>query len=90
MPSTRHLYLSLQTSSNQMFQLKLIAGNNTNKHCGSVDRVVASDARGPRFESSHGQDFKLNIFAVKKRPGTAQFEINKPYSYIVTQRLKTF
>ena len=28
--------------------------------CGSVGRAVASDARGPRFESSHWQKF-INI-----------------------------
>ena len=32
--------------------------------CGSVGRAVASDTRGPRFESSHWQKFNylLNIF----------------------------
>ena len=29
--------------------------------CGSVGRAVASDTRGPRFESSHRQKFILNI-----------------------------
>ena len=32
--------------------------------CGSVGRVVASDIRGPRFESSHQQVFIMNIFTV--------------------------
>ena len=30
--------------------------------CGSVGRAVASDYRGPRFSSSHGQNFTLNIY----------------------------
>ena len=30
--------------------------------CGSVGRVVASDSRGPQFESSHRQKFILNIY----------------------------
>ena len=29
--------------------------------CGSVDRADASDARGPRFESSHRKIFKRDI-----------------------------
>ena len=29
---------------------------------GSVGRAVASDSRGPRFESSHRQKFILNIY----------------------------
>ena len=30
--------------------------------CGSVGRVVASDSRGPQFESSHRRKFILNIY----------------------------
>ena len=30
--------------------------------CGSVGRAVASNARGPRFESSHRQKFIFNIY----------------------------
>ena len=30
--------------------------------CGSVGRVVGSNSRGPRFESSHRQKFILNIY----------------------------
>ena len=30
--------------------------------CGSVCRAVASDSRGPQFESSHWQKFILNIY----------------------------
>ena len=30
--------------------------------CGSVGRAVASDTRGPRFESSHRQKFISNIY----------------------------
>ena len=29
---------------------------------GSVGRAVASDSRGPQFESSHWQKFILNIY----------------------------
>ena len=31
---------------------------------GSVGRVVASNSRGPRFESSHRQVFILNIYCL--------------------------
>ena len=34
----------------------------TGSGCGSVGRVVASDSRGRRFESSHCQKFILNIY----------------------------
>ena len=30
--------------------------------CGSVGRAVASDTRGPRFESSHRRNFIMNMF----------------------------
>ena len=30
--------------------------------CGSVGRAVASNWRGPRFESSHREKFILNIY----------------------------
>ena len=49
---------------------------------GSGAVAVASDTRGPWFESSHQQDFIMNINAVnfiektkmkKQRPGMAQF-----------------
>ena len=30
--------------------------------CGSVGRAVASDSKGPRFDSNHRQHFKLNIY----------------------------
>ena len=32
--------------------------------CGSVGRAVASDTRDLRFETSHWQDFIMNIFTV--------------------------
>ena len=53
--------------------------------CGSVSRAVASDSRGPRFESRHRQKFKLNIFTVscvertkikKKEAGKGPFKKN--------------
>ena len=30
--------------------------------CGSVGRAIASNSRGPQFESSHQQTFILNIY----------------------------
>ena len=50
--------------------------------CGSDGRAVASDARGPRFESSHRRNFMNLMFSVncwkdenkdKQRPGMAIF-----------------
>ena len=50
--------------------------------CGSVGRVVAFDTRGPRFDSSHRQNFIEHLFIInciektkinKKRPGMAHF-----------------
>ena len=48
--------------------------------CGSVGRGVASDTRGPRFESSHGETYIQTIFysfektkTKKKSPGMAYF-----------------
>ena len=35
--------------------------------CGSVGRGVASDTRGPRFESSHGETYTDYFFTVLKR-----------------------
>ena len=52
-----------------------------NSGCGSVGRAVASNARGPRFISSHQQNL-YSIFAIsciektkikKKRPGMVDF-----------------
>ena len=46
-------------------------------------RAVASDSRGPQFESSHWQTFKIHIFTAnciektkikKKRPGIAHLK----------------
>ena len=57
--------------------------------CGSVGREVASNTRGPRFESSHWQNlnwtciylFTINCIAKtkinKKRPGMAHFFLKK-------------
>ena len=56
--------------------------------CGSVSRAVASNAKGPRFESSHQQTLISDIYLfningikmtkiVKKRPGMAQFFVKK-------------
>ena len=54
--------------------------------CGSVGRAVAFDTRGPRFDTSHRQNFIehlfVNLFNInciektkinKKRPGMAHF-----------------
>ena len=32
--------------------------------CGSVGRAVALDARGPRFDSSHSQNFIEHLFII--------------------------
>ena len=51
--------------------------------CNSVGRAVASDTRGPRFESSHRQNLYWTLFTVnciektkikKKRPGMAHLK----------------
>ena len=51
--------------------------------CGSVGRAVASDTRGPRFKSSHWQNYIEHLFTVnciektkirKKRPGMAHLK----------------
>ena len=34
--------------------------------CGSVGKAVASNTRGPPFESSHQQNLKMNRFTVEK------------------------
>ena len=55
------------------------AGSIRNKQIGqcggSVGRAVASDSRGPRFESCHRQNFTVNSIEKtkikKKRPGMA-------------------
>ena len=54
--------------------------------CGSVGRAVAYDTRGPRFDSSHWQNFNEHLFIVnciektkinKKRLGMAHFFLKK-------------
>ena len=54
--------------------------------CGSVGRAVAFDTRGPRFDSSHRQNFIEHLFNIncvekmkinKKRPGMAHFFLKK-------------
>ena len=57
--------------------------------CGSVGRVVASDTRGPRFESAHQKTFyylssvncieKTNI--KKKGPGMGHLKIQNKSTY---------
>ena len=61
--------------------------------CGSVGRAVAFDTRGPRFDSSHWQNFIEHLFIInciekmkinKKRPGMAHFfKKNKKQSSII-------
>ena len=55
---------------------------NEGSGCGSVGRVVAFDTRGPRFDSSHRQNFIEHLFIInciektkinKKKPGMAHF-----------------
>ena len=66
--------------------------------CGSVGRAVAFDTRGPRFDSSHRQNFIEHLFIInciektkikKKRPGMAHFFLKKrlfkDWSQIVSQ-----
>ena len=54
----------------------------TGSGCGSVGKPVASDTRGPRFESCHWRSFYWTLLTVncvektkikKKRPGMAHF-----------------
>ena len=68
--------------------------------CGSVGRAVASDTRGPRFESSHRQKF-INIEQLlytvncvmkrqkikKKRPGMAHFKKNANRAYYISAQV---
>ena len=62
---------------------------------GSVGRAVASDSRGPRFESSHRQKFILNIYCQlswkdenkEKEAGNGPFK--KKSSFLVSM-LKNF
>ena len=57
----------------------------TGSGCGSVGRAVASDTRGPRFESSHRQKIILNIYCQlywkdenkEKEAGNGPFKKNK-------------
>ena len=57
--------------------------SHTGSGCGSVGRAVASNTRGPRFESSHRQNLYWTLFTVscqektkikKKRPGMAHLK----------------
>ena len=66
----------------------------TNYHqgsgCGAVGRAVASDTRGPRFESSHRRNF-IHVFTInciektkikKKEAGNGPFFLKKNYHLI--------
>ena len=61
--------------------LNFAIGWNIRSGCGSFGRVVASDTKGPRFESSYWRNF-ICVFTIncieetkikKKRPGMAYF-----------------
>ena len=70
------------------FKRPYLDAEETNKEnfgsgCGSVGRAVASNSRGPPFESSHRQEFIYWTFTVnriektkvkKKRPGMAHLK----------------
>ena len=71
------LYPHLGTRST--FRISLLS-NKVGSGCGSVGRAVASDTRGPQFESRHRQNFTLNLYlpltlektkTKKKRPEMA-------------------
>ena len=59
--------------------------------CGSVGRAVASDTRGPRFESDHWQNYILPLYRQlywkdknkEKRPLMAHFYkiVSKKYTF---------
>ena len=64
--------------------------------CVSVGSTVCSDTRGPRFESSHGQNFNICLPTVnciektkitKKRPGMAHFFIKRTSLEFMTVKL---
>ena len=74
--------ISWSVASKELIKLKQGSG------CDSVGRAVASDTRGPRFESSHRQIYYLYwtyIYCqlciektkIKTRPGMAHFLLNK-------------
>ena len=60
---------------------------NMGSGCGSVDRAVASNSRGPWFESSHRQKFTFNIYCQlywkdeikEKEAGNGSFFVKKNY-----------
>ena len=71
--------INQQPASRQNWFIKTC---NLGSGCGSVGRAVAFDTRGPRFDSSHQQNFIEHLFIInciekmkinKKRPGMAHF-----------------
>ena len=61
MDQTRPLFVYIRSFLNTMpniVKTQDILGSG----CGSVGRAVASNSRGPQFESSHWQKFILNIY----------------------------
>ena len=70
--------------------------------CGSVGRAVASDTRGPQFESSHRQkNYLYRTFVYcqlcfektkieKKRPGMAHFFLKKNGNEIFSTKMRYF
>ena len=72
--------MSLKLSPFEKYQIEIIIKMGSG--CGSVGGAVAFDTRGPRFDSSHRQNFIEHLFIVnciektkinKKRPGMAHF-----------------
>ena len=67
--------------------------------CGSAGRAVAFDIRGPRFDSSHRQNFIEHLFIInciekmkinKKRPGMAHFFLKKKFMLEPLRLVKIF
>ena len=57
--------MRLVLGSNPIWEVVRDLGKNVKtmgSGCGSVGRAVASDSRGPQFESSQQQKFILNIY----------------------------
>ena len=54
-------YLENFISSTYSSTINAKSFDNLGSDCGSVGRAVASDTRGPLFESSHQQNFIMNL-----------------------------
>ena len=49
--------------------------------CGSVGRVVATNSKGPQFESSHRQKYILNIYGQLYRKDENKEKEAENYSF---------